>query len=191
MISKRRAGIVLAAFLAAMILLLALPAMRVTASTNDGVAEFLVFNNPNCQDCKFLPDQLLPQLKAQYGNKIKYDYLSVDNFNNFRDMINLEQSYGRTEMATPQVYIGKTALIGPDEIKQNLQKTIQLYLDNGGSDMPVIPQSSGITPSVTEKPVYPAFPISNRKEPRLGLLKSASDSRNMTILRFKEMKPVG
>ncbi|MBU1672473.1 MAG: cytochrome c biogenesis CcdA family protein [Actinobacteria bacterium] len=132
------------------------PNSRATASTQDGVVEFMVFTNEGCPECESLNKELLPGLEATYGSRIKYQKYDFDKFDDFRLMINLENAYGRTEMSVPQVYIGTSALIGPDEVGQNLEKKVEEYLAAGGVDMPVVPQD-GAPATVSEKPVYIAY----------------------------------
>ena len=128
-----------------------------TASTTDGVVEFLVFSNPTCPDCKFLNEDLLPRLEKEYGAKIRYQVLDYNKFENTRKMISLESAYGRSEIKFPQAYIGTNALIGHEEVEQGLEKKVQEYLAAGGVEMPVIPAQTSSAPTIAGEPVYIAY----------------------------------
>lgn len=129
------------------------------ASTADGVVEFMVFDSPDCDHCRFLTGELLPRLQEKFGDKISYVYYDVSQFEDFRVMVNVEDSYGETDMEIPQVYVGPDALIGPDSIEEKLEGAIESYLAGGGVDMPRVPEDSSDTVregSVT-LPVYIAY----------------------------------
>ncbi len=128
---------------------------RSAASTKDGVVEFYVFTSPDCENCEFLLPQL-DGLVAQYGNRVKYSMVDVSKFDNLRDMINLEATYGRDEMDIPQVYIGTDAAIGPAEVEAQLPALVARYLPTG-SDLPEIPGPETTGPSGVEKTVYIAY----------------------------------
>ena len=129
------------------------------ASTADGVVEFMVFDSPECDHCRFLTGELLPRLQEKFGDKISYVYHDVSEFEGFRVMVNVEESYGETDMEIPQVYVGTDALIGPDSIEEKLEGVIESYVAGGGVDMPRVPEDSSDTVregSVT-LPVYIAY----------------------------------
>jgi len=129
------------------------------ASTADGVVEFMVFDSPECDHCRFLTAELLPRLEKRFGDKITYVYYDVNKFEEFRVMVNVEDSYGETDMEIPQVYIGDDALIGQDSIEMDLEGAIERYMNGGGVDMPYVPEDSSDTGrerSVT-LPVYIAY----------------------------------
>jgi len=129
-----------------------------SGSTGNGVVEFLVFNNPDCVSCVFLDDEMLPALKEKYGSGIEYEYLDIREFDNVRAMIEVEDSYGRTEQMVPQVYIGGDSLIGEEEIRGNLEAVIEKYVEQGGVDMPNIPEGDdGTRPPPGGKPVYVTY----------------------------------
>ena len=110
------------------------------ASTKDGVVELYVFNSADCEHCRFLESELLPMLQQRFGPKIDFSYYSMtegpSGFRALQFMLNLEDSFGRNEMAFPQVYIGNHALIGPEEIRNNLPERVAEYAAKGGVDLP-------------------------------------------------------
>jgi len=154
------ATLVMCVCLAALLLIAFLPAPS-RASTTDGTVEFYVFNNPGCSTCKFMESEMLPSLEKQYGSKIKFKYydMSAQNaagFESFRFMINLENSFHKTEMAFPQVYIDSQALIGPEEVKTKLPPLVADYAAKGGVDLPVLTVDGAVVPPPATSPLNPS-----------------------------------
>lgn len=135
------AVILFIAFISILVLALAFPSCS-PASTGDGVVEFLVFDSPDCGECLFLTGELLPRLEEKYGTRISYTYYDVSEFEDFRLMINIEESYGKADMEIPQVYIGGEALIGPEMIETRLESVVDEYMAEGGVDLPRIPEDT-------------------------------------------------
>ena len=131
-----------------------------TASTRDGVVEFLVFSSPSCGTCRFLDDEVLPRIEEKYGSRIEYRYVDVsEDIEMFRAMLDLEAAYGRKRMEIPQVYIGGDALIGEDETGERIEEVIEKYVALGGTDMPQIPSGDGEPgPAArSDRPVYVTY----------------------------------
>jgi cytochrome c biogenesis protein CcdA len=122
------------------------------ASTKDGVVEFVVFDNPDCPNCKTVAKELLPKMEQKYGDKIKFKYLDLRNFDSVRAMVDLDAQYHYTKFAIPQIAIGGDLLIGPDQVTTELDSVIQKYLAAGGTDLPPLstanqhPTESGFNP---------------------------------------------
>jgi cytochrome c biogenesis protein CcdA len=156
------AAIFLSALVLSTMFLLALTGPASSASASNGVVELYIFNNPNCSNCRFLDEQMLPALKKEYGSKFKPTEYQMaggqSNVQTFRFMVNLEDSYGRTELDFPQVYIGSHALIGVDEVGARLPGLVADYIAKGGVDLPVLKINGQVVPPPPVVPVNTTTP---------------------------------
>jgi cytochrome c biogenesis protein CcdA len=152
----RKAGLLVLAILL-LSAALAVAAQPAAASSSNGVVELYIFNNPNCGNCRFLDEQMLPELKKQYGSKFKPTEYQMaggqSNVKTFGFMVNLEDMYGRSELDFPQVYIGTHALIGVDEVRSQLPGLVSDYIAKGGVDLPVLKINGQV---VQPPPVVPS-----------------------------------
>lgn len=112
------------------------------ADALEGQVRFYVFSSSNCPDCGFLDHELLPSLRKQYGSRLEYRYYDlapeVSDIKAYKFMVNLEDSFGRTELDLPQVYIGNQALIGAQEVANRLPGLVAKYAERGGVPFPVL-----------------------------------------------------
>jgi uncharacterized membrane protein len=121
------------------------------------VVHLVFFFNPDCENCHQVMTNDLPPLQAQYGNQL--DILQVDTtkpegLQLYQDMYrHFELSDER--LGTPAIVIGKSVLVGADEIPAKLPGLIAEGLAKGGVSWPDIPDlASFINNAAITKP-YP------------------------------------
>lgn len=126
----------------------------------DSKVQFYVFSSSNCADCDFLDHELLPSLKKQYGPNLEYKYYDlapeVTDIKAYKFMINLEDSFGRTELNLPQVYIGDHALIGPEDVADQLPGLVAQYASQGGVPYPVLEINGAVIEPPSTTPIKPS-----------------------------------
>lgn len=102
----------------------------------EGVVRFLYFYDPDCSVCEELHRDFLEPLLATYGNQVVVDERNIDDPADFELLLRLEQEFQVTSVSIPEVFIGTDALIGPEQIRDQLKERIDLYLAQGGVDLP-------------------------------------------------------
>ncbi|MHB1355199.1 MAG: cytochrome c biogenesis protein [Anaerolineae bacterium] len=110
----------------------------------DGVVHFYYFFDPNCGSCEEVHKQVIEPLLDKYGARIVVEERNIGDKANFDLMLALEAHYQVAASSIPEVFIGDKALIGPEEITDNLEQQIEAYLKAGGVALP-----SKVTPGQT------------------------------------------
>ncbi len=132
--------------------LLLLPGL---ASADEPVARFFVFQAQDCAHCQAVDEEVLSPLAAEYGDRVEIRTFDIGASENYEVMLRLERQYGVPGLAIPQIFIGDHVLVGEEQIRDELGRTIEQCLDQGGcpfpsEDMPVAaPQR---TPGSTTDP---------------------------------------
>ncbi|MBN1936439.1 MAG: hypothetical protein JW934_17365 [Anaerolineae bacterium] len=101
-----------------------------------------LFYSPTCEDCVEVRERLLPVAYQQFGQQLQIWAIDISNEANYRWWNETEKAYNidTTTADVPELFIGDDALIGLEQIGQNLTATIQKYLDAGGVDYPAVPR---------------------------------------------------
>ena len=113
------------------------PTVIVTVPKDASVG-ITTFISEDCDDCAYLKDKLLPQLAKKYPNALKVKSYSIDDVSNYDLLVTLEEQFGDQGNDIPVVFIGGDVLGGPEEVKENLEHLIEVYLSQGGCDFPPI-----------------------------------------------------
>jgi len=136
----RKGGHHRAASLALALLIMALT-LGVRAQ-GEGIVHFFYFYDPGCSVCEEIHREVLEPLLATYGNLVVVDERNIAETDDFELLLRLEQEFGIVTVSIPEVFIGKDALIGPEQIRDRLKERIDYYLAQGGVDWPTIPASA-------------------------------------------------
>jgi uncharacterized membrane protein len=113
--------------------------------TTNGYAQALVvravlFYAPSCEHCKIVIDEVLPQLKARYGNQLDIVGIDVNAglghllYQNAITKFNIPND----RIGVPTLIVGDFVLVGGTEIPEKLPDIIQQGLASGGIDWPSI-----------------------------------------------------
>ncbi len=116
----------------------------------EGVVHFFYFYDPGCSACEQVHREVLEPLLAEYGQQVIAEELDIADTASLEFLLRLEEQFKVTEPTIPEVFIGRDALIGADEIRARLKERIDYYLAQGGVALPAVP---GVTsPQATATP---------------------------------------
>ena len=129
-----------------LILLLLLVMLLPTVQAAGPVVRLLFFYSEDCDHCQVVIDEVLPPLQEKYGAQLEMQFIEISDPDNYEWLLNMEAAYQipPDKVGIPEVFVGDTVLIGEDEIRAQLDKTIASYLAAGGVDYP---PRSGATPA--------------------------------------------
>ena len=114
-------------------------AQGATNDSGDPVARFYLFHSPTCPHCVEMIENYLPTVYEKYGDQVEYEYLNVQESDNYVTMLALERKLGVPEDrqgSVPALVIGDHVLIGGAQIPSELEGLIDEYLAQGGIDFP-------------------------------------------------------
>ncbi|MDZ7814436.1 MAG: DUF1573 domain-containing protein [Planctomycetota bacterium] len=105
------------------------------------------FFSPSCAGCDEIVNGPVSDVLDKYGERVgfvSYDLSDTsDNSRNYRLMRSYESAYGVSEYAPVEVYVGQTALIGKEAVRDGLEKAVANALREGSSGVEVTgPQSA-------------------------------------------------
>ena len=128
--------------------LLLLVFLLAPAQADGPVVRLLFFYSLDCEHCQVVIDEVLSPLQEKYGAQLEVRSIEISDSNNYQWLLDMETAYEipPEKVSIPEVFIGDTAPIGEDEIRERLEVTIAGYLAAGGVDYPLRP---GATPATT------------------------------------------
>jgi len=115
-----------------------------TASAQDAVVRFRFFYSEECEHCLAIKNELFPDLLDKYGSQLEIIYLEISEPSVFQQMVALEKEYSvPPEMADiPEVFIGDQALIGEEQIREELPGLVDQFLNQGGVGLAPLAQGA-------------------------------------------------
>lgn len=120
---------------------------------NAPVVHLYYFGDRRCGTCLALDREFLQPLEEAYGERLRVDRRDLESSaQDYALLQALEATYGVAESRLPQVYIGKYALVGEQEIRERLWEHIDTYLALGGVGLPAVPQATMPTPTSMPEP---------------------------------------
>jgi cytochrome c biogenesis protein CcdA/glutaredoxin len=120
-------------------LLLAPAAGQVAAAQDEAVVGFYLFYSDTCPHCHEVMDNYLPTVYEKYGDQVEYQYINIQEDDNYITMLGLEKKLGLPEAnqgGVPALVIGDKVLVGGSAIPAELEGYIDQYLAQGGVDFP-------------------------------------------------------
>ncbi|MFQ6058804.1 MAG: cytochrome c biogenesis CcdA family protein [Anaerolineae bacterium] len=109
--------------------------VRAVPPTGEPVVRLFFFYSVECPHCQVIMKEVLPPLRAKYGDQLQIRFFEFDPVPNYEVMLKLEKEYG-IKGGIPEIFVGQDVLVGEEEIRARLEPTIQKYLDAGGTDWP-------------------------------------------------------
>jgi cytochrome c biogenesis protein CcdA/thiol-disulfide isomerase/thioredoxin len=105
---------------------------------------FMFFWSPTCPHCTYVKENVLPPLKAQYGDRLQWEAYSVEKADNYQALLalgrltNLPSDRGGT---VPTILIGDKytnyiLLVGQIETETYLPAAVSWFMGVGGVDLP-------------------------------------------------------
>jgi len=105
---------------------------------SDGLVHFYYFFDKDCPNCAAVHREVIEPLKATYGDRLAIEELEIGETDNFLMLLRLEEACAVTSPSIPEVFIGDRALVGPEEVRQELANVIEYYLAQGGVALPTV-----------------------------------------------------
>jgi cytochrome c biogenesis protein CcdA/glutaredoxin len=106
---------------------------------DEPVVRFYLFYSPTCPHCHEVMDNYLPTVYEKYGDQVEYEYLNIQEDDNYLTMLALEEKLGvpkEEQGYVPVLVIGDKVLMGGAAIPAQLEGYIDEYLAQGGVDFP-------------------------------------------------------
>ena len=121
------------------------------ARTEGPTVHAVLFYDLQCSHCEIVREQVLPPLQTQYGNQLIIAQLEINDSRAYDVFLTALDQYSiPPEMrGVPFLIIGDSALIGSQDIPDQLPGLIDHYLTAGGVDYPTIP---GLEPLLSAPP---------------------------------------
>lgn len=129
--------------------ILSLQAQTVAQEAEAPAARLIVFHSPTCSHCRYVLNEVLPPLQAQYGDQLQirlYDLSEPEHQTIYRL---LHEQYPQLPNSVPQGYIDRYVLLGSDEFQTQLPDIISECLAKGGSDWAFTVHDPSVNEEVT------------------------------------------
>lgn len=96
-----------------------------------------LFLSFGCEECETVKGKIIPNLKAKYGHSIRVKEFNIEDPDNYRLMLELEETYGhRLKNPPPTIFVGDHVLDGGGEIRSRLDGIVREYYLKGGCGWP-------------------------------------------------------
>jgi len=106
---------------------------QICFSANNQVKIYFFYSR-DCKECLDIENNYLPRVIQKYSSLVEIKYFEINEPDNYRLMTELEEKYGIIKNPPPTIFVGDKLLDGEEEIRENLEEVIKLYLDvNEGS----------------------------------------------------------
>lgn len=88
--------------------------------------DLILYHSPHCKACLRVKNEVLPQIKEQYKDKLQWVELdtTVDP-GNLSQLLALNREFGRQNSLVPAILVGARLLVGESEIRQDLIPAIE------------------------------------------------------------------
>lgn len=115
------------------------------------VVHAVMFWMNGCPHCHAVLDNVLPPLQAKYGTQLDLVLIEVATTQDIEMLYQVAAAYNMSKEQTgvPFLIIGEHALVGSQQIPNELPKLIERYLAQGGVDFPSIPVLADILPTAS------------------------------------------
>lgn len=134
-----------------LIFLLALCASPVQAQAAQPVVRAVMFWMDGCPHCEDVIQNVLPPLHEKYGAQFDLFMIEVKGQQDVDLLYRVAASYKFTKEQTgvPFLIIGDQALVGSDQVREQLPALIDDYLTRGGLDFPANPLLADLLPTTS------------------------------------------
>lgn len=99
-----------------------------------------VYHLPHCKACLKTIQDVIPPLVAEYGDKVRWDYVDISDEMNYSRYLVLEKKAGR-ELSTPTIVVGDKILIGLTQAADELKADIDEALASSAQPAALEPQA--------------------------------------------------
>lgn len=135
--------------LSVLFILFILLALPVQAQAQQPVVHAVMFWMAGCPHCEDVIQNVLPPLEEKYGDQFDLFMIEVKGSSDVDLLLNVAESYGfsKEETGVPFLVIGDQALVGSDQVRNQLPALVEDYLTQGGLDFPSNPVLADILPA--------------------------------------------
>lgn len=104
------------------------------------------FHSEGCRPCLRIKQQFLPQIEAEYKDKIAINYHNIAETDALELKLTLEKEYGILKGSIPEIFLPTVALEGADAIRKDLADAIEEILAQSAPDAAekIIPEQGPI-----------------------------------------------
>lgn len=88
----------------------------------------LLFYSHNCKVCIKVENEVLPEIKAKYKDKVYWEEIDTADSEGLQKLISITTSYGMKRSLVPSILVGETLLVGEGPIKERLDIEIEAFL---------------------------------------------------------------
>ncbi len=164
------------------------------------------FYRPECENCQFVKDSVLPQVNQDFSGRLEYLWLNVDEPDIYKRLTRIETYWQLPESDYPIIFFSDTVLGSREEVEPSLYRLIQTKLDAGlfeivdsqlleilNGDIPASMAESSAETVTAHKPINmiyftnPKCKKCSRVEQTLELLTERYPA--LTIQRFNDKEP--
>lgn len=108
---------------------------QICFSANNQVKIYFFYSS-DCKECLDIKNNYLPRVIREYSSLVEIKYFEINNPDNYRLMTELEEKYGMIKNPPPTIFVEDKLLDGEEEIWENLEEVIKLYLGTNGGKWP-------------------------------------------------------
>ncbi len=125
-----------------------LSASASATANGDGVVRAVMFWSDSCPHCHHVIDNVLPPLQERYGDRLQIHLVEVSSASEFERVAQVASAYGipRDQVGVPFLVIGDRALMGSNQIPEELPGLIERHLNAGGVDYPDVAALTDVLP---------------------------------------------
>ena len=143
-----------------LVLITLIPISAAAAQAEDSpIVRAVFFWSPTCPHCHYVIDEVLPPLQEQYGEQLEIVSIELNSEAAATRFYTAGAALGLApeEMGVPMMIVGDHLLMGSQQIPDELPGLIELYLAEGGVDIPAIAGLEDLAlPAVASEPAAEA-----------------------------------
>ncbi len=115
--------------------------MPVVYAEHDPTVRVVYFYSVDCPHCKKIIEDTLTPLQAEYGERLEIKMVEISTPENYELMIQAEEALDASpgEWDLPTLVIDGQALVGEEDIRENLPCLLDTCLGAGGTSWPDVP----------------------------------------------------
>ena len=133
------------------VILLTLAPGQVHSTVADGIVRAVLFASPTCAHCTYVKEEVLPPLIARYGSRLQIATVNTTTRSGYELFLSACMKHGLMSLSVPLLIVGKSAVVGSDDIPQKFPGLIEKHIAAGGVDWPVIP---GLSTMIDANPAF-------------------------------------
>ena len=118
------------------------------------VVRAVMFWMDSCGHCHYVLEEVLPPLQQQYGEQFDLTLIEIKSAADADRLVAVanELGVGGNGIGVPFLIIGQRALVGSEQIPAELPDLIEMYLAEGGVELPELNALEGVLPAVETAP---------------------------------------